>query len=116
MDNEDFYVNVAKRGVNIQKKQKKDISRRSLPKIDALMEWGVVSAGDILVAKGRTDEATLLASGQVRTAAGKTESIQKWLKSVFGWSSVETYSFSVHKEKGKTLSELRAEYMEQNED
>lgn len=33
-------------------------------------------------------------------------------KRVFGWSSVETYAFSVDKKSGKTLSELRQEYME----
>lgn len=38
--------------------------------------------------------------------------MQKWLKGVFGWSSVQTYTFAVHKESGKTLSELREEYME----
>ena len=31
---------------------------------------------------------------------------------VFGWSSVETYAFSVDKKSGKTLKELRQEYME----
>ncbi len=38
-------------------------------------------------------------------------SIQSWLKEVFNWSSVATYDFTVHKESGKTLSQLRQEYM-----
>ena len=39
--------------------------RKSLPKIDTMLEWGVVSAGDIIVAKGRNDEAELLANGHI---------------------------------------------------
>ena len=109
---DDFYVNVVDKG-NIQKKQKKDISRRSLPKIDALIEWGVVNEGDIIVAKGCTQEAQLQANGQVKIE-NDIMSLQQWLKKVFNWSSVETYKFSVHKKTGKTLSELRQEYMEQN--
>lgn len=111
---DDFYVNVAQKG-SIQKNRKKDISRRSLPKIDALIEWGIVSAGDVIMAKGSSDEAVLQANGQVKTDIG-IMSIQQWLKMVFGWSSVETYAFSVDKKTGKTLSQLRQEYMEQNMD
>lgn len=111
---DDFYVNVAQKG-SIQKNRKKDISRRSLPKIDALIEWGIVSAGDVIMAKGSSDEAVLQANGQVKTDIG-IMSIQQWLKMVFRWSSVETYAFSVDKKTGKTLSQLRQEYMEQNMD
>ena len=110
---DDYYVNVAKKG-SIQKGRKKDISRRSLPKIDAMLDWGVVKAGDIIVAKGRSNEAVLQPNGQVKTAAG-TQSMQQWLKNVFGWSSVQTYAFAVHKETGKTLLEIRENYLEQNE-
>jgi len=75
-----------------------------------LIEWGVVKAGDTIVAKGKEDEATLLADGNVR-ANGKEQSMQVWLKGIYGWSSVQTYVFAVHKESGKTLSKIREEYM-----
>lgn len=35
------------------------------------------------------------------------------LKELYGWSSVQTYVFAVHKESGKTLSQIREEYIEQ---
>lgn len=89
---EDFYVNVASRG-SIVKGKKKNISRKTLPKIDTMMEWGIVEAGDVLKAKGTAEEAVLLANGQVETASGDTLSIQQWLKGVLGWSSVQTYAF-----------------------
>ena len=44
---------------------------------------------------------------------GKEKSMQVWLKEVFGWSSVQTYVSAVHEESGKTLSQIREEYMEQ---
>ena len=114
VDYEDFYVNITKKD-GLQRDRKKDISRRTLPKIDSLIEWGVIRPGDTIIAKGRTDEAVLQEDGQVKSEAG-IMSIQQWLKRVFGWSSVETYGFSVDKKSGKTLSELRQEYMEQMEE
>ncbi len=83
--------------------------------IAALIEWGVVNKGDIIVAKGRTQEAELQVNGQVKIE-NDIMYLQQWLKKIFSWSSVATYEFSVHKKTGKTLSELRQEYMEQNMD
>ena len=96
---------------SLGKAPKRDISRCSLPNIRSLLEWGVVSDGDIIVAKGRTDEATLTGDGKVITPNGPL-SLQQWLKSIFGWSSVQTYAFAVQKSSGKTLFELRQNYME----
>lgn len=60
----DYYVNFLDSPLK-SSTQKKGITRRSLPKIDEMLEWGVVKAGDIIVAKGREDEAALLANGNV---------------------------------------------------
>jgi len=59
----------------------------------------------------REDEGTLLANGNV-IVHGTEKSMQVWLKEIYGWSSVQTYVFAVHKESGKTLSQIREEYME----
>ena len=109
-DYEDFYI-VIKDKDSLGKAPKRDISRCSLPNNRSLLEWGVVSDGDIIVAKGRTDEATLTGDGKVITPNGPL-SLQQWLKSIFGWSSVQTYAFAVQKSSGKTLFELRQNYME----
>ncbi len=37
--------------------------------------------------------------------------MQQWLKGIYGWSSVQTYAFTVDKKTGKTLMALRDEYM-----
>lgn len=112
---EDFYVNVTPKGT-LSKERSKDITRRSLPKIEALMEWKIVEPEDILVAKGTKEEAILQVNGQVKKKDGTKTSIQQWLKGVFGWSSVQTYAFCVDKKTGKTLMDLRTEYMEKNQE
>ena len=89
--------------------------RRNLPRIDAMLEWGVVEPGDTIIAKNRGDRATLLANGNV-SVDGEEMAMHKWLAGVFGWSSIETYAFSVHEPTGKSLSEIRQEYMERQEE
>jgi hypothetical protein len=36
----------------------------------------------------------------------------QWLREVTGWSSVETYGFTNQKVTGKSLSQIRNEYMQ----
>lgn len=116
-EHNDYYVNLMDRSNVSIVKSKGSYTRRSLPKIDALLEWGVVKPGDILIAKGKTEEAVLQANGNV-LANDKEQSMLAWLKEVFQWSNIATYDFTVLKENGKTLSQIREEYMEKqlNED
>ncbi len=88
-------------------------NRRFLPKIKDMLKWGVVKEGDIIGALDVEDEAILQADGLLSLPDGRVLSIQQWLKQIYGWSSVETYKYAVQKETGKTLSEIRREYMEQ---
>lgn len=111
---DDYYVNLMDKSVVTTATGDKKITRRSLPKIDLMLEWGVVKEGDIIVAKGREDEGRLLSNGNVMVN-GEEKSMQAWLKEIYGWSSVQTYVFAVHKETGKTLSQIREEYMVKKE-
>ncbi len=111
----DFFVNLLDKKIDPVKKTDKKITRRSLPKIDMLLEWELVKAGDIIIAKGKEDEATLLANGNVNVN-GVEKSMQVWLKEVYGWASIQTYVFAVHKSSGKTLHVLREEYMAEQEE
>ncbi len=86
--------------------------RTILPKITDMLNWKIVKPGDIIIASGTTSEAKLMPNGHVLVDGEEELSIQKWLCSVYGWSSVETYKYSVHKESGKSLSDLRKEYMD----
>jgi hypothetical protein len=111
---DDYYVNLMDKSLITTASGEKKITRRSLPKIDLMLEWGVVKEGDIIVAKGREDEGMLLSNGNVMVN-GEEKSMQAWLKEIYGWSSVQTYVFAVHKETGKTLSQIREEYMEKKD-
>ncbi|NLP48795.1 MAG: hypothetical protein GX345_07625 [Clostridiales bacterium] len=106
----EFYVDLMDSPVTHYTDKTKKRTNRVLPRIDNMLEWGVVKEGDIILPKGRDGRAELLANGYVNVE-GKEMSLQAWLKDVYGWSSVETYALSVHQETGKTLSQLREEYM-----
>jgi hypothetical protein len=106
----DYYVNLLDKSIEGLKSTNRTTTRRVLPKIDALLEWGIVKAGDTIIPKDRDGEGILLKNGNV-AVDGKEMSLQVWLKEVYGWSSVQTYAFAVHKDSGKTLSQLRREYM-----
>lgn len=111
----DYFVKLIDKTSSYSKKSGAQITRRSLPKIDSMLEWGVVKDGDTIIAKGKGDEAVLLNNGNVIVDGGE-KSMQSWLKDLYGWSSIQTYVFAVHKETGKLLSELREEYMEKQEE
>ncbi|MFP3472556.1 hypothetical protein R0J90_21110, partial [Micrococcus sp. SIMBA_144] len=64
-DHNDYYVNLMDKSISAPIPHNKKITRRSLPKIDVMLEWGVVKAGDVIVAKGKEDEAVLLSDGNV---------------------------------------------------
>lgn len=110
----DYYVNLMDKSITATVSGDKKIARRSLPKIDLMLDWGVVKEGDIIIAKGTNNEAELLVNGNV-VVNGEEMSMQTWLKEIYGWSSVQTYAFAVHKDTGKTLSQIRDEYLEQKE-
>ena len=76
-----------------------------------MLEWGVVREGDTIIAKDRNEEATLLKNGNV-LVDGVESSMQKWLKELYGWSSIQTYVFAIHKDSGKSLAKIREEYMD----
>ncbi|WHY88580.1 hypothetical protein QNH39_12370 [Neobacillus novalis] len=109
---EDYYVNLMDKSLATMVKRNKGGTRRTLPKIDAMLGWGVVKEGDVIAAKDRDNEGILLANGNIMVN-DKEKSMQSWLKEIYGWSSVQTYVFAIHKESGKSLSQIREEYMSQ---
>ncbi|MFC4402511.1 hypothetical protein [Gracilibacillus xinjiangensis] len=109
---DDYYVDLeSKHSSKITRKRQ--IKRKTLPRINEMLEWGVVKTGDILKVKNHDSTALLLETGNVKVN-DEIKSIQQWLKEVTEWSSVATYAFTFHVEKKKTLSEIRKEYMESN--
>ena len=87
--------------------------RTILPKIKDMLQWGVVSAGDVLLARGTDEEASLLQNGHV-CYQEEEMSMQDWLRRVLGWKSVETYRYAIHNQSGKSLSQIRREYLDEH--
>ena len=95
------------------KRTQKSVERTQLPKIADMLEWGVVKPGDIITSDFNDEEVVLMENGHV-TSNGEEMSLQQWLRAQSGWPSIQTYNYAIHKEKGKTLSEIRKDYMAQN--
>ena len=110
--NEDYYIPFSSKSPS-KGALKGTVSRRNLPKIKEMLDWGVVRAGDIIMPKDREGEGVLTESGHIQVN-GEELSLQQWLKEIYGWSSVQTYAFAVHKERGISLSQIRKEYMDRN--
>lgn len=53
----------------------------------------------------------MLDNGHVKVN-GEEMSMLKWLKGLTGWQAVETYKYAIQKKSGKSLFEIRKEYME----
>lgn len=117
-DYDDYYVKIANSTVtSYSKMESSDITKRSLPKIEKLMEWEIVKAGDQIKAKNKDDTATLMSDGKVKiNKTNEITTMQQWLKPLYGWPSIQTYVFAIDVKTGKSLSELRAEYMESHQE
>jgi hypothetical protein len=112
----EYYVDIISRNDGFKKIGCKNITRQSLPRIDSMLRWGVVKAGDCLEAKGTNNDVILQSDGTVKLANGEIVTLQQWLKDVYKWPSVATYMFAILKETGKTLSEIRETYMATHDD
>ncbi len=110
---EDYFIDLLTPSSRTKIKRKRQITRRYLPRIDALLEWGVVKEGDLLKVKDHDAVAKLLKNGNIEVD-NIEKSLQQWLREVTNWSSVQTYAMTVHKQTGKTLSDMREEYMTKN--
>lgn len=109
-DYNDFYVKITTNSKGIVETASSTIrTHRSLPKIDWLIEQNVVEPGDQIKALNREDTSTLLENGNIKLKDGSEISLAKWLRDIYGWSSIQTYNFALHVKTQKTLAELREE-------
>lgn len=88
-------------------------TRRSQPRMPQLMEWGIVQKGMTLTLKGFEDSQAIVQDSNTVEFKGQIMPFNQWGLKVSGWSSISVYDWAVTPE-GKTLSQLRADYMEKN--
>lgn len=112
IQNEDYYIPFSVKSKSSAKTESA-VTRRNLPKIKEMLDWGVVKPDDIITPKDREGEGVLTENGHIKVD-GEELSLQQWLKEIYGWSSIQTYAFAIHKEKGISLSQIRKAYMDSN--
>ena len=83
----------------------------TLPKMDWLIEQGVVKIGDELHLINHPEVVAVLKDSNNVTYNGRVMSIQKWAREITGWQAVQTYAFIKQVGSKQTLSELREEKM-----
>ena len=86
-------------------------TKRTLPRMDWLIEQGVVKIGDKLHLINHPEAVVTLVDSNHVDYNGKILSIQKWAREVTGWQAVQTYAFIKQVDSKQTLSELREEKM-----
>ena len=85
----------------------------SLPRMDWLIEQGVVKIGDKLHLINRPEIIVTLIDSNHVDYNGNVLSVQKWAKEITGWQAVQTYAFIKQVGSTQTLSELRDEKMQE---
>ncbi|MFC4799478.1 hypothetical protein ACFPA1_08920 [Neobacillus sp. GCM10023253] len=85
-------------------------TRKSFPKLNHMLEVGLVSEGDEIFFKNKESESLgKIQSGNNVEFNGKIISLNAWAKQFAPSGKVNGYDYAVVKEKNKTLSEIRAE-------
>lgn len=110
-DESEYFLDLVKHEEATLPNAKSKIVRTNKPRMDKLIEWGIVSIGTNLFIKGYPDEiATIIDSKKVKYK-GKEMSFNKWGCAVTGWTSICIYEWAVEVGKSETLDELRVEKM-----
>ena len=92
-----------------------DRTRRYYPRLANMLEWGVLQINERLYIEGHEDQAALLLNKNDVAFDGHIMRINDWAKLVTGWESVNVYRYTIVDRAGKTLGQLRHEYMESHD-
>lgn len=82
------------------------------PRLPQMIEWGVVQIYDRLYVKGHEHEVAMLLNENEVVYDARIMRINDWAKEIAGWTAINIYEWVVVESLGKTLGELRQEYME----
>lgn len=85
--------------------------RTSLPKLDWMIEQGVVSVGDKICVISYPNEVATIVDGKHVEYKGETMSMNVFGCKVTGWTAIQSYALIRRVDDKKTLSELREEKM-----
>lgn len=87
--------------------------RQVLPRMNDLLNWGLVSVGDRLYIRYYdSDSAEIIDHAYVKYQEQKMK-YNDWGQKLTGWSSINIYEWTVHEPTNKTLDTLRREKLEE---
>lgn len=87
------------------------IKRTSLPKLDWMIEQGLVKPGDKICVISHPNEVATIIDGRHVEYNGETMSMNVFGCKVTGWSAIQSYALMRLVDSKKTLSEMREEQM-----
>jgi hypothetical protein len=104
---ESFYVDITQSTKSTPARRNDGKVRRNLPRMKALMDWGLLSRGDTLVIVNHSgSDAQVLDHATVKYKDDNL-TFNEWGSKVTGWSSICIYEWAKKKDGTKTLAELR---------
>lgn len=97
---------------DIQASSKKT-NEAALPKMDKLIEYGIVAPGDILYITCSTDDSeAILQDSKYVDYKGEKMTLNEWGCKVTGWRSIRIYAYTAKKGEMETLQEKRELYIQ----
>lgn len=110
---DEFFVPVANpSSVRLRSDDSIDGGRITLPTMPKLFnEWKLIKPGDTVYIRDREDKSATVESPKRVHYNGESWGFNDWAKEVTGWQAVNIYEWTILKETGKTLDQLRREKM-----
>ncbi len=105
-DESEYFIDLVK-NEDENNTSKGKVTRTSKPKMDKLMEWGIVGVGTNLFIKGHPEETARIVDDKNVEFNGEKISFHKWGCKVTGWTSICIYEWAIIVGQSETLDELR---------
>lgn len=108
----DYYVDIKDVDVKSPVSTNRKTPRRDLPRMDKILEWGIIKKGDRLCIKNYDDsEATVIDAVNVEYKGEKFR-YNEWGLKITGWSAICIYEWVKIVGQEKTLDQLRKERLQ----
>ncbi|WP_432723726.1 hypothetical protein [Staphylococcus equorum] len=108
--NEEYFIEI---GGKKQFNKNKNYKTVTKPRLREMLSWNVIQTRDIIRPKNTNIKGVILENGLIMDK-GEEKSLNQFVKDALEWSSVKPYTLAIHEKTGKSLSQIRLEYMENN--
>lgn len=112
----DFYVDIAVKntGTKSNSNDGPKGTKTVLPKMDKLMNWGIIKAGDTVWIKNHPEEKATVISSTLVNYKGNVLRFNQWAQGITGWSSICIYEWLYVNDEQELLHTKRMRYMEEH--